>query len=77
MSADPVGHALNCPRCGSGMEPGYTIDQAHGAYTVPKWVVGAPRKSIWTGLKLRGTQQIEIATYRCRRCGYLESYAAT
>lgn len=52
------------------------VDQGYGAYAVPKWVAGVPRTSIWTGLKLRGLDQVEIATYRCRRCGYLESYAA-
>jgi hypothetical protein len=59
------------------MEPGYLVDQGHGgAMAVPKWVAGLPKKSIWTGLKLRGLDQIEVATYRCRRCGYLESYAS-
>jgi len=58
------------------METGYMVDQGYGAYAVPKWVAGVPRTSIWTGLKLRGLDQVEIATYRCRRCGYLESYAA-
>ena len=52
------------------------IDQGHGTRTVPKWVAGLPRKSIWTGLKLRGLDQVEVATYRCRRCFYLDSYAS-
>ena len=59
------------------MEPGYLIDQGHGTKTVPKWVAGQPQKSIWTGLKLRGRDQIDVATYRCRRCFYLESYASS
>ena len=29
---------------------------------------------MWTGLKLRGKAKCD-RTYRCRRCGYLESYA--
>ena len=57
------------------MEPGFTIDQGYGTNAVPKWVTGVPRKSIWTGLKLRGLRQIDVTTYRCRQCGYLESYA--
>ena len=52
------------------------IDVGYGTKAVPKWVAGLPRKSIWTGLKLRGLDQVEVATYRCRRCGYLESYAS-
>jgi hypothetical protein len=57
------------------MEPGYTIDIGYGTKALPKWVAGEPQKSIWTGLKLGGKDQLEVTTYRCRRCGYLESYA--
>ena len=68
--------SLNCPRCGSGMEPGYMIDVGYGTKTVPKWVAGLPQKSIWTGLKLSARDQVDVSSYRCRRCGYLESYAS-
>jgi hypothetical protein len=57
------------------MEGGYLIDTAYGGTVLPKWAEGEPKKSIWTGLKLRGKEQLEVTTYRCRRCGYLESYA--
>ena len=57
------------------MEPGYTIDVGYGSKTLPKWTAGEPEKSMWTGLKLRGKDQLDVLTYRCRRCGYLESYA--
>ena len=51
------------------------VDQGYGTNAVPKWVAGVPEKSIWVGLKLRKRHQLEVSTYRCRRCGYLESYA--
>jgi hypothetical protein len=58
------------------MEQGYTIDESHGGNRkVPTWVLGEPERSIWTGLKLRGKERLQVSTYRCRRCGYLESYA--
>jgi len=57
------------------MEPGFIVDEGYGKKVVAKWVAGEPKKSFWTGLKLRGSEQIEVATYRCRRCGYLENYA--
>ena len=59
------------------METGYAVDVTYGqgSGAVPKWVAGEPQKSIWTGLKLRGKEQLPVTTYRCRRCGYLESYA--
>ena len=67
--------SLNCPRCSSAMEPGFQIDEGYGTRKVSRWVAGEPVKSIWTGLKLSGRDQLDITTYRCRRCGYLESYA--
>ena len=38
-------------------------------------VGGAPEPSIWTGTKLKGKERRPIVTYRCQRCGFLESYA--
>jgi hypothetical protein len=57
------------------MEQGYLLDETYGKVRPGRWVEGAPEMSIWTGLKLRGKRKLDIATYRCRRCGYLESYA--
>ena len=64
-----------CPRCGASMEPGYILDETYGKVGSEKWVEGEPQYSIWTGLKLRGKQRLQVTTYRCRGCGYLESYA--
>ena len=66
---------LDCPRCGGGMEPGYVIDEGYGTRTVANWVAGEPERSMWTGLKMGGKDKVDITTYRCTRCGYLESYA--
>jgi len=57
------------------MAPGYVIDEGYGTRTVANWVAGEPERSMWTGLKLRGKDKLAITTYRCSRCGYLESYA--
>ncbi len=57
------------------MEPGYVIDEGYGTRTVANWVAGEPQRSMWTGLKLRGQDKLPITTYRCCRCGFLESYA--
>lgn len=57
------------------MEEGFIVDETYGTRAVPKWVAGEPQKSIWTGLKLRGKDKRDVTTYRCKRCGYLESYA--
>ena len=66
---------LSCPRCAGSMEPGYILDETYGKVGSEKWVEGEPQYSIWTGLRLRGKQRLQVTTYRCRGCGYLESYA--
>ena len=59
------------------METGYVVDVGYGKSAVPQWVAGEPVTSMWMGggLKLRGKDKLDVTTYRCRRCGYLESYA--
>ena len=71
-----MARGLECPRCNGAMERGVVADKAH--YSVPetqKWVEGAPEKSFWQGLKMKDRDVIPVSTYRCERCGYLESYA--
>ena len=64
-----------CPKCDSAMTLGVTIDKDQGIRYAGTWLEGAPEKG-WFGLKLRGKKPLEIQTYRCNRCGFLESYAA-
>ena len=66
----------DCPKCAGGKERGFLLDQGYGTYTQPEWVEGVPDRSIWTGLKLRGKTRLKVFTWRCRRCGFLESYVA-
>jgi len=70
-----MSQSKQCPKCAGTMTDGYIADQGYGTHTVPKWREGEPVKSMWVGLKLGGTTPLEITTWRCRRCGYLESYA--
>lgn len=59
------------------MSEGFVADRSqHGAAGVPSWVEGEPERSVWTGLKLSGKSRLEIATWRCIRCGFLEQYAS-
>ena len=72
-----MAQSKQCPRCGGTMVEGFIVDQAHGgAATVPVWVEGAPQRSVWTGVRLRGKSRLDVATWRCRSCGLLEQYAA-
>lgn len=43
--------------------------------TQSAWIEGSPEPSFWTGIQLKGRQRLLVTTYRCRGCGYLESYA--
>ena len=64
-----------CPKCESRMEEGFVLDQSHAASLQAAWIEGKPQRSFWTGLKVTKDIRHPITTYRCERCGYLESYA--
>ena len=64
-----------CPKCGGRMTEGFVIDEGYGTAHVSTWQQGEPRKSFWTGIKKSKKEQIKVETWRCDRCGYLESYA--
>ena len=60
------------------MESGFVIDKVgNDSSRAPEWAEGAPERSFWTGLKLDGRERHTVVTYRCSRCGYLESYASS
>ena len=44
------------------MEPGYIVDEGYGKRTVANWIAGAPERSIWTGLKTRGKDKLDVTT---------------
>lgn len=66
----------SCAKCAGTMERGFLLDRTYGGQVATDWVEGAPEKSFWTGLKLGRKTRLQVATWRCRRCGFLESYAA-
>ena len=64
-----------CPKCQASMSEGFIVDQGNSKRTVSVWVEGPLQRSFWTGVKLSGKNPIEITTWRCGSCGFLESYA--
>lgn len=58
------------------MAEGFIVDNTYGGRSPAAWAEGAPEKSFWTGLSLKDRAVIEVTTWRCSRCGFLESYAA-
>ena len=69
---DPV---LKCPKCGELMEQGFTVARSENAATVAHWFEGVPEYGFFGGLKPTTKKQVAIRTFRCAKCGYLESYA--
>jgi hypothetical protein len=67
--------AVECIRCHAQMELGYVPDGTHNGYSQQRWFPGVPRKSFWTGLKMKTDELVPVTTLRCPKCGYLESYA--
>jgi hypothetical protein len=60
------------------MAEGFVVDRGH--HSVPseqRWVEGIAERSLWTGIKTKGRAVFAVVTYRCNRCGLLESYART
>lgn len=70
MARNPV-----CPKCQSSMVAGFVVDNEHGGAGVSRWVEGEPDKGFFGNVRLRGRRPVDIATWRCRSCGFPESYA--
>jgi predicted nucleic-acid-binding Zn-ribbon protein len=65
----------DCPKCGGSMADGFIVDEGYGKYDQARWQEGQPVKRWWGSLKVQKGELIGVRTLRCRRCGYLESYA--
>jgi hypothetical protein len=64
-----------CPKCQASMVRGVVLDNTYRWHRVSRWLEGLPKRSIWVGIQLQGKTPIEIVTWRCAKCGFLESYA--
>jgi len=63
-----------CPKCQGSMSEGFVLTERHSLPNLLSWSRGTPRKS-WWGVKPGEGKPIEISTWRCQRCGFLENYA--
>ena len=66
---------MTCPKCQAAMLEGFTLEHTHGENAVSRWREGAPKKSFWFGVVLDDAKPLEITTWRCSSCGFLENYA--
>lgn len=61
-----------CPICGGEFEEGFITDSGYLGTPVSQqqgWMAGKG------GTFTIGGDQIKIKTFKCKKCGYLESYA--
>lgn len=63
-----------CLKCGSAMEEGFIVEYTHNSSNPNRWFQGGPERE-WGVVKLSRKENFWVTTYRCRGCGYLESYA--
>jgi hypothetical protein len=65
-----------CPKCDATMVDGFLVDRRKGPNAeLPTWYEGAPSWWWFGALKLGGRARFRVRSRRCRRCGYLESFA--
>ena len=66
----------DCLRCHGRLEAGFVVDHGHyGSPDTQNWFSGTVERSFWTGLRTKGREKHEVTTWRCTKCGMLESYA--
>ncbi|MDB5677093.1 MAG: hypothetical protein JWM94_95 [Sphingomonas bacterium] len=64
-----------CAKCGGTMTVGVIVGRNHGSSYPERWQKGEAIVSKWWGLREDRKAQLDVETWRCTRCGYLESYA--
>jgi hypothetical protein len=74
-ASDPI-----CRTCRMSMEKGYLPDRGSGqGVSRPVWAKGEAKPLRWLGMKLGfkapGSDALFVETWRCPRCGVLESFA--
>jgi hypothetical protein len=65
-----------CAKCGGEMQEGFILEVTESGRAVSSWVGGKPEFP-WTsfGVRIKGKEQLPIQSFRCTKCGFLESYA--
>jgi predicted Zn-ribbon and HTH transcriptional regulator len=64
-----------CPKCSGNMDESFVLDRTHGANLQSFWVEGPATKRFLGGVQLKDRERIPVTTFRCSKCGYLESFA--
>ncbi len=68
----------NCPKCSDTMEEGYVLDSIATQTKSETWIEGEKPKSVWEAITGdTDKRSFEVEVFRCKGCGYLESFAKT
>jgi hypothetical protein len=58
------------------MAQGFILDHADGQQNkATAWVEGEPEKGWFGSIKTRGRRVLELESWRCEKCGFLDNYA--
>ena len=63
-----------CPKCDAECEVGFLVDTSRHE-GVGRWASGEPTFYFLRVLRMKGRRRLLVESWRCKRCGYLESYA--
>ena len=66
-----------CGKCEGSMSIGVVVDHGYGTNYPERWQRGEAKMSWFGSLKESRKAQLDVETWRCDQCGYLESYAPT
>ena len=77
MAESKLKERPKCLKCGNDTESGFILDRGdlNLAFQM-QWIEGLKMEQSWTGgIKTGGRAIYAVVTYRCKECGFLESYA--
>lgn len=66
-----MANSIKCPKCGGEMEEGLITDKGHLDADMTSQIWGTKIKGLF---KTNVENSKNVIVYRCKNCGYLESY---
>jgi len=71
-----MSHPTKCAKCQGEVESGFMVDHTDVGGHQAMWASGAPIQtfSSATGVA-KSEKKLAVVTFRCAKCGYLESFA--
>ena len=69
--------APECRDCRVAMEAGLMLDRTPVRAEQPMWIKGTADKGIFGLWKIKDRERLPVVTFRCPKCGRLESFAQT